>query len=241
MKTTKLRLKRSLLALTSTAVLALAATSAHAGLITESGDAGQTLAASQLTAGSGFITSIQGSLLTSPSNDYADMFRIYLYAGSTFSATTTASNFNFNNFDTSLFLFDSAGMGLVANDDDPDAGPTSTINNFSVTASGFYYLAIAGAGYTPISAGGSIFGSLIGQDQAGPGGPGGAQSLSGWQSISNEGDTYEIVLANAFAGPTVQTDLPEPGSLLLLGLGAAGLVSRRKLRAAGTKAAGIAR
>lgn len=233
MKITKLRLNRSLLALTRTAVLATAAiapTMAHAALITEAGDAGQSLATAQTTAGSASITSIQGS--TTAGSDYADMFRIYLYAGSTFSATTTASDFNFNNFDTTLFLFNSAGMGLVANDDDPTVGPQSTIYNFSVASSGYYYLAIAGAGYTPVSAGGSIFDSLLGLDQVGPGGPGGAQALSGWQSISSEGDAYEIVLQGAFAGLPVQTDLPEPGSLMLLGLGAAGLISRRSKRAA---------
>lgn len=236
MNTNKFGVACSLRALVGAALLGLAAGAAHATAVVEAGDAGQSLGGAQVTAGSAAINTFSGTLLTTSGSDYADLFRIYLSAGSTFSATTTASAWNVNNFDTSLFLFDSTGHGVVANDDDPAVGPTSTISS-SVSTSGFYYLAIAGAGYTPVSAGGSIFGSLVGANQVFATGPGGSGALSGWQSVTSDGDSYEIVMQGAYAGVVSSVPEPEPALMLLGGLGALGLAARRRRRLAAQAAA----
>ncbi|MBV7534441.1 PEP-CTERM sorting domain-containing protein [Duganella sp. sic0402] len=226
--TKKVHFTQSLRTLAGATLLLLATGAAHAAAVSESGDAGELINSAQTFSGNSAISSITGSLLSTSQSDYADLFRVYLYAGSIFRATTTASVWNTNNFDTALFLFDASGHGVVANDDDPNVGPQSTITiTQSVGASGYYYLAIAGAGYTPVSAGGSIFGDLIGKDQVQAVGVGGSGALSAWQSTSGEGDRYQIVLQGAYASATA---VPEPVSITMLmaGLGLVGAAARRR-------------
>jgi hypothetical protein len=229
MKIKKLGMTRSLGKVAIATILACCSAAASATPVgTEVGDAGQSLITAQSFTGSGPLTAIRGNL--TGFSDMADMYKIYLTAGTLFSATTAGSGIAFNNFDTTLFLFNSAGMGLVANDDDPGAGPTSTILNFNPSGDGFYYLAIGGAGFTPVSAGGAIFGNLIGQDQVGPTGPGGGAPLTNWISATSEGDAYEILLAGALAVDPNGT-VPEPPSWLLMALGIGVVATARGARA----------
>ena len=197
--------------------------SVSADTYTEVGDAGHSIATAQLVAAGGTpLTAIIGGLGASQ----GDMFGIYLTGGMTFSATTSASSSAYNAFDTQLFLFDSAGIGVYANDDDDVAPPQSTLGaSLALTpaASGLYYLAISGSGFLPFSPGGYIFpvlGGLLDQgltgDAVGPTGPGGASALSGWASVSGETGAYEIKLTGAEFSPSTTAPIPEPGSVLLM-------------------------
>ncbi|MGH9628255.1 MAG: hypothetical protein ACRD7E_07945, partial [Bryobacteraceae bacterium] len=134
-------------------------------------------------------------------------------------------------------LFDSAGLGVYANDDDPGSPPQSGLPAFvslTPSASGTYYLAIAGASFNPVSSGGRIFpeidfSEVVSTDLLPPAGPGGGAPLAGWISASNQIGAYSIDLTGA-------RFIPEPSyALVLLVLGLFVLLFRDKFRKASVR------
>lgn len=141
--------------------------------------------------------------------------------------------------DTELFLFDSTGHGLYANDDIDGANTLSCLPSADAanpcsfgraglgpTSNGTYYLAITRSANGPLSNSGEIFsalttGAVAGVDLT----QGGAGSIVGWDNgvfTSSDFDNvnYEIVLTGT---------VPEPATLGLLGISVfALLLVRRK-------------
>jgi len=209
----------------------------------EVGDAGQLVLSSQVTLGPMLtqLDAISGAL-TGASD--VDLFKIFI-TGGTFSATTVetfdpSSGVFQPLYDSALFLFDAAGLGVYANDDDPLAfRPESTLpalHFLTPLDPGLYYLAITASPRVPTSAGTQrIFPDLSTDinyeytDVVGPTGPGGAAPLSGWTEAHVEnGVPYRIVLTGAAVAV-----VPEPGTLVLLAAGtlAALGAARRRRRA----------
>lgn len=114
------------------------------------GDAGQTQGTAQIVAGSGALTSISGNATAGD----ADVYCIEICDPANFSATTVHANTVAS--DTQLFIFDSTGLGVVMNDDDPSGGGglRSRISNAIVGGypAGNYYLAVSLYDTDPIDA-----------------------------------------------------------------------------------------
>jgi hypothetical protein len=120
---------------------------------TETGDAGQTQASAQVTAGgtmSGVaLTDIFGSLGTSPD---ADLYQIEIVNPSAFSATTVNAIGGF--LDTQLFLFTLSGAPVYMNDDADGTTFLSTLpagSSLGPILPGIYLLGISLAGYDPVN------------------------------------------------------------------------------------------
>jgi hypothetical protein len=201
-----------------TVLLTFARVASASPIWNEGVDAGAFLFTAQTPLGPGPLTNIIGTI--SNSND-ADMYRIYIDDPAGFTAVHSGGSL----FDSQLFLFDAAGMGVYAND---DAGGFSAVlpngNPNSPTTPGLYYLVITGYNNDPSSAGGLIFPSTPFNGVFGPTGPGGGSPISGYTNGGGETGTYDITLRGASA--VVAT--PEPATLLLLGSGLAAVAARRR-------------
>lgn len=202
-------------------MLASAALSAHqASAVTyaEIGDAGQTPATVQAT-GTNATTPLTGvsGLLNSFTD--ADLFAITITATSSFSATASSTA----GIDTSLFLFTSAGVPVIANDDSSNFSLQAAIpagNSLLTTLqAGTYYLGISLSGNEPVNLNNQL---LFTVDQPTTNVRGIAAGLNpatlgtfNGQTFFNENGAYNIALISA------ATAVPEPSTVALL-LGAAG-------------------
>jgi hypothetical protein len=135
------------------AVIAVLALALAPGALaaSEVGDAGEL----RLTAndmGSGPVAQIQGSFTDGAD---ADLYRVCLTDGSSFSASTLGAT----TLDTQLFLFNSQGYGIYANDD--SAGSRGSLlparHRFSPRAGGEYFIGISAFNRDPQSSLGEIF------------------------------------------------------------------------------------
>src|SRR5262245_55669109 len=122
---------------------------ARGAIYAESGDAGETLVTSQGTGGLSPLDQIAGNLVASN----ADIFSINIHVPAAFSATTVGGA----SFDTALFLFDSAGNGVLFSDDSSNTIRSTLPAGSLPGPAGLYYLAISSWDYDPNSTSGEIF------------------------------------------------------------------------------------
>jgi hypothetical protein len=133
-----------------------------------------------------------------------DMFAVCVSDPNTFAASCVGGC----TWDSQLFLFDSAGLGVLHNDDDPNdlAGttPQSNITGVPLASGGLYYLLITGWNRDPMSLGNQ----LIWNDDDGagnyntvraPDGTGAANPILLYLGQGNAGGAYTITLTGANA------------------------------------------
>lgn len=137
---------RGLTGLTASALVS----AALADPVPEIGDAGDLPASSQILPSLGTITSISGSI---GSASDVDMYRFTVPSAMSLSFIVAASS----TIDSQLFLFNSLGAGVWAND---DVGTSLDAQITAPLAAGLYYLAISSWDRHPVNASNlPIFGS----------------------------------------------------------------------------------
>ncbi len=182
----------------------------------EVGDAGD-LRATANDMGAGAVTTISGSF-TDASD--ADLYRICLSDGASFSASTVGAT----TLDTQMFLFDSQGYGVYANDDwnGSRGSMLPAQHRFSPRAGGEYFLAISSFNRDPQSVQGEIFQDnfsrpLYPDSIVDANGFGAAETLIGWAGrASGPPGLYEITLTGTApcdtTPPTVDLRSPVDGA-----------------------------
>ena len=231
-----MRLKFAIPMAVAAASLSLTATSRAVVYAEGPADAGDLPATAQVVSGQPVgtsLTSITGTLTLTNGISEADMFEISIASATGFSASTTGFAAGANNFDTQLFLFNSAGMGVAANDDAASGGSQSSLTTGTLVP-GLYYLLIDGSGrYPATSTGAPIFPNYTDgtTDPSGTYGPNSPTAIiAGYTGSSNEGGKYSITLTGAQFVPSAP--VPEPGTWAGMAAGAAGLAFYRRARRA---------
>lgn len=166
----------------------LSATSAVAQNWTEAGDAGSLVASAQVTAGSGPLQSISGSLAE---HGDVDVYCLQLNAAPPAGLVLAAFNCASQAY-PSMYLFDANGMGVIANMLCWGGSKYLVAPNGSL-APGLYYLAISHPGYLPQSAGGPIWNYTQG-GQTPPDGSGGGFPLVSWVGPDSVVPVWEYVI-----------------------------------------------
>lgn len=179
---------------TTVFVLALAAAPAAFAAV-EQGDAGDLTTTAQ-DLGDAPVTQIFGSFADAAD---ADVYRVCLSDGDSFSATTVGAT----TLDTQMFLFNTGGFGIYANDDAAVGVRGSRLpaqHAFSPASGGEYYLAISSFNRDPQSSMGEIFpdsfNPLVYPDGVtDASGFGGAEPLGSWDGRAPGGPgLYRITL-----------------------------------------------
>lgn len=171
-------------------------------------------------------------------DDFEDVYQILVTDPVNLFFSTVGTG---TNFQTSLWLFDSDGRGLLGNRIAPDSdfnsvfsdNEGSEMHNFAtdetgivITKPGIYYIAITGFGRQPGSIT-TVAGSLSPifffdhpTEVSGPDGAGGAFPLGGWFGTGQFG-SYEVVVEGVGV-------VPGPAVLPVLALGALAMRRRRR-------------
>lgn len=211
-------------------IAVLIPTQVKAVSFTQTKEAGETLTTAQvIPSGLLSLESISGTISqTNPAN----LFQIYLTGGKTFSATTKINPGSLA--DPQLFLFDSNGKGIYANDDESLNTKQATLpkGEFSPSNPGIYYLAISGFDYDPVGSKGEIFPDFPDvpfQTVLKPSGTGDGFQLEEFDGLILNGGSYNITLTG------VQTKsakaIPEASSglgVLAFGVLSTGAIALRR-------------
>jgi hypothetical protein len=176
MQLAKTTLLSSSLLVVAMLFLILSPTKADAAAWYESGDAGDSIATANMTAGTGNMHQIIGNITMVPDN--VDMYCVSIPFLAGFSAHISCELTT----ERDLWLFDSNGYGVSLND-----GCTANWTFISGTfgsGDGQYYLAISCTDDEALSSSGTIWDPASASGQRAPDGPGAADPLIGWSTFN---------------------------------------------------------
>lgn len=219
-------IKNAALCFAACTALAVSSASAGPGHNEDDGDdAGNTLGSATDLTGLGQTTLIFGSL---GGSDRQDFFKVKVEnPGNWGFGLTTAFPF-LGDLQTSIWLFNAEGVGVLGNNISPDPNfdsllvPSLSEDAVFSLAAGEYYLAITERGDNPQNVFGNIFNFASDDEVSGPDGAGGELPFEFWTNNSVD------VTAGTYRIDVQEYPIPGPSTLALLGL--AGLIGRRRRR-----------